>query len=799
MARLGRVSLAVLLLLLPALAVGGQTEGSSADPTKGSLDREELKTALATSGLTNGDLAAAVESVISGTLLGEGVITQGALILVDIHHSLSRSELEAQVAAVRGTLYQHISDAYAEAFVPAEMMRRLQDAPGVIALFLPPTPVRDPVPETLSPLAGSVNSQSVPKANAPAWHANGYLGGGVAVGIIDVFDGAVWNQARASGNVPDPASTFCRVGGGACNVFTATPGAVHGTGVAEIVHDMAPGASLHLALAATAGDYISAVNHFAARGVDIINHSATWPFDGPGDGTGPAADIIDHAASRGILWVNAGGNFGNFGYWRGVWTDTNANDRHEFGPGDESMGFFCHPGLGLRWDDWTGGQATDYDVYIYDDPGLTILKAFSLDFQGGGQPPIEDYGDSLLGAGCEPNDVDYLTIELFSPGAEIGDTLELGIFSEGEYSTVGHSAAIPFGDSFSPSMVSVGAVDPPNGTAAAAYSSRGPTNDGRTKPDLSAAAGVSSLSFGVFNGTSASAPALAGAAALLYDGGLINSATAGVDYLLSGAATVGRGPAGVDNTYGVGELRLPAPPPSVGDSVGLVDPATGAWHLRGQGGATNSFFYGNPGDFPMVGDWDCDGVETPGLYRQSDGFVYLRNSNTQGVADIRFFFGNPGDIPLAGDFDGNGCDTVSIYRAPESRIYVINALGANDGGLGAADFNYVFGNPGDKPFVGDFDGNGVDTVGLHRESTGFVYFRNTHTQGNANAQFFFGDPGDRLVAGDWGVIDGTDTPAVFRPTDATFYFRFTNTQGNANLALPFGEPSFLPVAGDFSP
>jgi hypothetical protein len=93
----------------------------------------------------------------------------------------------------------------------------------------------------------------------------------------------------------------------------------------------------------------------------------------------------------------------------------------------------------------------------------------------------------------------------------------------------------------------------------------------------------------------------------------------------------------------------------------------------------------------------------------------------------------------------------------------------------------------------------VDTVGLHRESTGFVYFRNTHTQGNANAQFFFGDPGDRLVAGDWGVIDGTDTPAVFRPTDATFYFRFTNTQGNANLALPFGEPSFLPVAGDFSP
>jgi hypothetical protein len=233
----------------------------------------------------------------------------------------------------------------------------------------------------------------------------------------------------------------------------------------------------------------------------------------------------------------------------------------------------------------------------------------------------------------------------------------------------------------------------------------------------------------------------------------------------------------------------------VTDRVGLVDPATGIWHIRGAGGAVNSFFYGNPGDFPIAGDWDCDGISTPGLYRQSDGFVYLRNSNSEGVADIRFFFGNPGDIPLAGDFNGDGCDTISIYRAPEARIYVINKLGANDGGLGAADFNYVFGNPGDKPFVGDFDGDGIDTVGLHRESTGFVYFRNSHTQGNANAEFFFGDPGDRLVAGDWGVVDNIDTPAIFRPSNTTFYFRHTNTQGNANETVTFGQSTFLPISG----
>jgi hypothetical protein len=231
-------------------------------------------------------------------------------------------------------------------------------------------------------------------------------------------------------------------------------------------------------------------------------------------------------------------------------------------------------------------------------------------------------------------------------------------------------------------------------------------------------------------------------------------------------------------------------------SIGLVDPATGEWHLRGPDGWTTSFYYGNPGDLPMMGDWDCSGSETPGLYRQSDGYVYLRDSNTQGVADTRFFFGNPGDVPLAGDFNGDGCDTVSIYRPSEGRVFIINELGSGDQGLGAAETSYYFGNPGDKPFVGDFDGDGIETIGLHRESTGFVYFRNTHTQGVADNAFFFGDPGDRLVAGDW-TGDGTDSPAVFRPSDTTFYFRHTNTQGNADDRLVLGDSGWLPVAGRF--
>jgi hypothetical protein len=231
--------------------------------------------------------------------------------------------------------------------------------------------------------------------------------------------------------------------------------------------------------------------------------------------------------------------------------------------------------------------------------------------------------------------------------------------------------------------------------------------------------------------------------------------------------------------------------------TGLVDPSQGRWHLYDANGVeVTSFFYGNPGDVPFMGDWDGDGIETPGLYRQSDGFAYIRNTNTQGNANISFFFGNPGDIPIAGDFNGDGFDTLSIYRPANQTFYIINQLGKDGGGLGAAEFSYVFGNPGDKPFVGDFDGDGVETVGLHRESTGLVYYRNEHSQGNAQNQFLFGNPGDRLIAGDW-TGDSVYTPALFRPASTTMYFKYANTQGNAdNEFVPSpANPTWLPISG----
>src|SRR5690606_13779095 len=120
--------------------------------------------------------------------------------------------------------------------------------------------------------------------------------------------------------------------------------------------------------------------------------------------------------------------------------------------------------------------------------------------------------------------------------------------------------------------------------------------------------------------------------------------------------------------------------PHAGQAAGAFNPATGEWHQFDQTGIdADSFYFGNPGDIPFMGDWDGDGVDTPGLYRQSTGFAYIRYTNTQGAGDLTFHFGEPGDIPIVGDWDGDGKDTLSVYRPSKGQVFIINSLPARGG------------------------------------------------------------------------------------------------------------------------
>ena len=235
------------------------------------------------------------------------------------------------------------------------------------------------------------------------------------------------------------------------------------------------------------------------------------------------------------------------------------------------------------------------------------------------------------------------------------------------------------------------------------------------------------------------------------------------------------------------------------DSVGAVDPSTGEWILLRFDGERTTFTIGEVDDTPTVGDWSCNGITTPGVWRPSLYQFFDLDAEGNVEDNMTFTYENDDVIPLAGDFDGSGCDSVSFYHKP-SRQFTIYAFTEDD--LGTEDpidplAEFVFGATGDIPFVGDFDGDGIDTIGLYRPSTATVYLKNSFDGGPADREFPYGSSGDLPIAGDWGPEDGIDTIGVYRPDTGNFYLRYENAKGPADETIGLDVLNAVPVAGPF--
>ena len=358
-------------------------------------------------------------------------------------------------------------------------------------------------------------SEGVAMVKADRLQKAGVAGAGVKVGILD-FGFQRYQALVDAGELPRAKASRAFNEAGRVEANT-----VHGTGCAEIIADMAPKAGLYLAAVDGAeGQIIAAGQWLASQGVDIINFSGGGHF-GPHNGTAVLDRFVDYMVrEHDVLWVNAAGNEGA-SHWTGF-----ARDRNRDGLVDSVeprypdmialLGEWMR--ITVVWDDWGSdpqrpSSTQDIDAYLLvQRPGGMVPVLASRQIQNGRGFPAEMIGIE----GVPEGQVLFLALHM----KRVTRPVRTHVFVDGPRIRMApmvdsHSVGIP---ATARSALAVAAVDARNGRLEP-YSSRGPTDDNRSKPDVSAPDNTASLAYardsGRFIGTSAAAPHVAGFAALL--------------------------------------------------------------------------------------------------------------------------------------------------------------------------------------------------------------------------------------------------------------------------------------------
>ena len=122
------------------------------------------------------------------------------------------------------------------------------------------------------------------------------------------------------------------------------------------------------------------------------------------------------------------------------------------------------------------------------------------------------------------------------------------------------------------------------------------------------------------------------------------------------------------------------------------------------------FQYGTKGDIAVTGDWNGDGINTIGIFRNGAWFLDIDGDGRWSDGDQMFHFGQEGDIPVVGDWTGDGVSKVGLYRHGAFHLDT-----NNNHQIDAQDKVFELGSPGDKPVVGDWNGEGIDKVGVFHD------------------------------------------------------------------------------------
>lgn len=205
---------------------------------------------------------------------------------------------------------------------------------------------------------------------------------------------------------------------------------------------------------------------------------------------------------------------------------------------------------------------------------------------------------------------------------------------------------------------------------------------------------------------------------------------------------------------------------------------------------------GKTGDQPVTGDWDNDGKTDIGIYgpqwpgdaraislepglpdpenppqsrmknpppkveEATSGKRSLKltaeGKTREDLIDHVFDYGGPTDVAIAGDWNGDGIRTIGTFAGGKWRLDV-----DGNGRISKADKSFEFGQAGDLPVVGDFNGDGIEEVGVYRKGTWIIDSNGNQTLDATDKVFEMGGRLDLPVVGDFNG-DGIDDPGLYR-------------------------------------
>jgi hypothetical protein len=264
-------------------------------------------------------------------------------------------------------------------------------------------------PDVVCTGQGSVTSEGYATHRAAdACATFGVTGAGVKIGVLS--DGV--SSLAASQALGDlPADVTVLPGQECCGD--------EGTAMLEIIHDLAPDAKLFFATAFNGIDsFAQNIRDLRTAGCDIIVDDVFYFVESPfQDGQAPSVistwdgGVVIQAANdvtaAGAMYFSSAGNEGSkddgtSGTYEGDFVDGGANSHlpggtvTKFGTNTYDTITFQGGPILLHWADPLGGSANDYDLFVFNSTGTTILDA-STDFQTGTQDPIEGVGTDDTG------------------------------------------------------------------------------------------------------------------------------------------------------------------------------------------------------------------------------------------------------------------------------------------------------------------------------------------------------------------------------------------------------------------